>query len=95
MFLPIPPWNGLPGVFGISSRSVGLGPLEVHGGADLLDSGSMSTLDDLLLHPLGLLDRPHWGLLGRLGGRGRIIGGFLLFAAGRLLGDGLLSLGFD
>jgi hypothetical protein len=39
---------GLPGVFGITRRTEGLGPSECNGSTDLPRSGAMKTLDDLL-----------------------------------------------
>ena len=62
--------------------------MEVNRGSDLLDSGSMGTLDDLLLGLLGLDDLSvRDGPLG-LFSRGSL--GLLFYG---LLGNGLLSLG--
>ena len=81
---PVPSGDGLLGVLGVPGGPEGPGPLELYGGPDLLDPGSVCALNDLLLHLLCLLDLPG----GRLPFGGRAILGLLL---GHLLGRGLLG----
>jgi hypothetical protein len=62
--------------------------MEVDRCSDLLHPGSVSSLDDLLLDPLGLVNLP----VRNSGLDGLLNGGSLGLLLGRLLGDRLLGL---